>query len=328
MMQKGGERMAENDLKQISGKKIRRQYFTTPLLIFWFVILAIVYTVFVISLCMGKLNPAEWPSTLWTSLWVGFCFSLPLLILRVLNKHFFGSIICVLTEEGIHHSKGMVRWETIEKIEYALDAKKRYKSDNPKASRIVIYTTGGKHVILNKAPLSIVSQIKKYRQGLDVEVTGALSRLSGILVLALILAIMPFYVMLLISAPTPPSEAQFIVLVVIAVVLWIPRNHVFCTYAIPYRFWRRILPRKRLSYIVLGCYYISYFAVLLILVYFPNWVVVVLLGIYLGVVQPPIPSRRGHRNHPHLKSYDELYELYITRADYWEKQIEKRKKRE
>ena len=319
--------MAEINLKQTDGKKIRRQYFTIPLLIFYFVILVIVYAVFVCSLCMGKLNPAEWPSTLWTSLWVGFCFSLPLLILRVLNKHFFGNIICALTQEGIHHSKGMVCWETIEKIEYALDANPRYKSDNPKADRLIIYTKGGKHVILNKAPLSIVSQIKKYSQGLDVEITGTKSRLSGILILALILAVVPFYVMLLVSAPASPSNTHFIVLVVIAGVLWIPRLHVFDTYAVKYRFWRRILPKKWLSYIVLGCYYVSYFVVLLIFVYFPNWVVVALLGIYLGVVQPPIPSRRGHRNR-HLKSYDELYELYITKADYWEKQIARRKKRD
>lgn len=62
---------------------------------------------------------------------------------------------------------------------------------------------------------------------------------------------------------------------------------IFDKYAVGYRFWHKILPKKWLSYIILGIYHLSFFAVMLILFYFPNWFVICTLGIYMGVVQPP-----------------------------------------
>ena len=114
-------------------------------------------------------------------------------------------------------------------------------------------------------------------------------------------------------------------MVIIWVVLGVARTPIFDTYNIRYRFWSRLLPKKLLSYIVLGFYYSSYFIALIILFYFPNWVVVSLLGIYLGIVQPPIPSKNGSSRYRSIPSYDKLYEIYITQADFWEERIAKRK---
>jgi hypothetical protein len=44
----------------------------------------------------------------------------------------------------------------------------------------------------------------------------------------------------------------------------------------------------------------------------------------MGVVKPPIPRRRGTAQR-RLLSYEELYDLYVNKADYWEKIIEKNK---
>lgn len=318
--------MEENKLKHIDGKKIRRQYFNVPLIILYSLMLAIPYAIFTISLCIGKFDSYEWPSTFWTSIWVCFFFSFPLLVLRTLNKHFFGRIICVLTEEGIHYPKGYLRWETIEKIEYAIDTKPRYKSDTPKAFRAIIYTQGGKHIVLNNSPLYILSRAKKYDKGLDIQISGATSLLSVTLLMAAIISFCPFYVVLLRNSPGA-SGTHFIVLAVIWGVLGIIRTYIFDTYSIRYRFWRRILPKKWLSYIILGCYYSSFFAVILVLSYFPNWVMVSLLGIYLGVVQPPISSKYGSSRFNHTLTYEQLYEIYINKADFWEKNIEKSKEK-
>lgn len=313
-------------LKNIDGKKIRRQYFNIPLIILYSLMLAIPYAIFTISLCIGKFEPSNWPSTLWISIGVCFFFSLPLLILRTLNKHLFGRILCVLAEEGIYYPKGMLRWETIEKIEYAIDSKPRYKSDSEKTYRTIVYTRGGKHVVFANTPLSIVSRIKKYRQGLDVKIAGAASLLPVALIITAIIALCPFYVALLYNSPGA-SVTHFLVLIILWAVLGIIRAHIFDAYAIRYRFWRRILPRKWLSYIILGVYYSSVFAAFLVLSYFPNWVVVSLLGIYLGVVQPPIPSRYGISRYQSILSYEQLYEIYITKAEFWEKNIENRKQK-
>ncbi len=315
--------MKEKDLRHIDGRKIRRQYFNIPLIILYSMMFAIQYAIFTISWCIGKSDASASPSTLWTSIWVCFVFSLPLLVLRTFNKHCFGRIICVFNEEGIHYSnKGNLCWDTIEKIEYVIDSKPRYKNDTGKAFRVIVYTQGGKHVVLENAPLYIVSRIKKYKKELNVKILGATSLLPGILIMAAILLTCPFYVVLLRNAPGA-SVAHFIVLAIIWLLLSVIRTSIFDSYNIRYRFWSKILPKKWLSYIILGFYYSSFFMALLILFYFPNWVVVSLLGIYLGVVQLPISSKYGSSRVNHIPSYQQLYEMYITNADFWKNTLYK-----
>ena len=318
--------MTENTLKHIDGKKIRRQYFNVPLIILYTLMLAIPYFIFVISLCGGKFDSYEWPSTFFISVWTCFVFSLPWLVLRTLNQYCFGKIICVLNEEGIHYSnKAKLCWETVEKIEYVMDSNPRYRSDTGKAYRTIVYTKGGRHIVLANTPLYMVSAIKKYQKELDVKILGAKEVWHTVLIMAAILLLVPFYVVLLVRAPGALSVSRFAVSAIIGFVLGIILIPVFDAYNVEYRFWSKVLPKKWLAYILLGGYYSSYFVGLLILFYFPNWVVVSLFGIYLGVVQPPVPSRHGNRRH--LLSYRELYELYITKADLWKERIEKRKNR-
>lgn len=325
-LKKDGENMQENSLKSIGEKKIRRQYFNAPLIFLYSAMIAIPYFILVISLGIEKFDASDWPSTLWISIWVSFFFSIPVLILRAMCKHLFGRIICVINEEGIHYaSKGKLLWETIEKIEYVIDSKPRYKTDTKKPFRTIIYTKGGKIITLDHAPMHIISCIKKYSRGLDVKVSGAASLFPVVLIMAAIILLCPPYVVLLVNSPGGVSMAHVIVLLIIWSVLGIIRTPVFDAYSIRYRFWRRILPRKWLSYIILGCYYSSFFAALLVLFYFPNWAVVALLGIYLGIVQPPVPSRHGSSRFRTLLSYEQLYDVYINQADFWEKELEKNK---
>lgn len=316
--------MQENSLKCIQGKKIRRQGFNIPLTILYSMMFAIPYSIFAISWCVGKPDTYASPSTFWTSVLVCFLFSVPFLVLRTLNKHFFGKIICVLNEEGIYYAnKRKLYWDSIEKIEYVIGSKPRYKSDSGKTWRVIIYTHGGKHVVLEKAPLCIISGIKRYRKSFDVKIKGAGSLVSPVLIMASILLLCPFYVVLLRNAPGV-TIPQIIALVIIWAVLGIVRTPIFDAYNIRYRFWSRLLPKKLLSYIVLGFYYLSYFIALIILFYFPNWVVVTFLGVYLGIVQPPIPSKHGSGRYRFLPSYNQLYEIHITQADFWEERIAKR----
>ena len=266
------------------------------------------YAIITFSLCDGDANFYEWPSVISMSLLICFSFSLPFLILRTLNKHFFGRIICALNEEGIFYSnEAKIRWETIQKIEYVIDSKLRYKNDKGNSYRLIIYTQGNKHIVLNKVPIYIISVIKKYRKNIGVK-----SLISTTLIMATILLLSPFYAWLLSNAPGA-STTQYTVFVIIAIIFTIIRFIImFNIDYIEYRFWRKILPKKWLSYILLAAYYFSYFAGLLLLVYFPSWVMVSLFGIY------------GY-NHRKFYTYNELYKIYITDAAFWEGEIEKNK---
>ncbi len=320
--------MKENKLKSIDGKKIRRQYFNIPIFFLYGLMITIPYTIFIFDICLNKFDPSDFAQDVWEIVWVCFVFSLPLLILKALNKRFFGRVICVLNEKGLHYPSGMLLWETIEKIEYAIDSKPRYKTDPAGMFRAIVYTTGGKHVVLPKAPLSMLSKAKKYKRDLDIKIVGTRYLLAIVLIAALIITVLPFYVMLLMSAPEGLTTQKLIALVAIFLVASIIRTFVFNAYTIEYRFWRRILPKKWLSYIILWCYWPSFFVVWPVLLYFPNWIVVSLVGIYLGIAQPPIPSKRsGQHNRDSLRSYEKLYDIYITHADLWEKNIAKNQRK-
>lgn len=317
--------MKKNELKRIDGKKIRRQYFNAPLIFLLCIMLAVPYFITVFSLAMGKYEQYEFSSALGTSILVCAIFSLPFLILRVLNQHCFGKIICVLNEEGIHHPRGMLKWEAIEKIEYAIDAKPRYKSDPARTFRaIAYYAQGTKHLVLEKAPISLLSRIKKYRKEMDTRIAGISSLLPTILLISAIILICPLYVLSLMNAPGA-STSQLIVFTAIWLVLGILRTPLFDAFSIEYRFWSKILPRKWLSYIVLACYYPLFFVAFLVLFHFPNWFVVVALGICLGVIQPPVPSRHGSTIFRRILSYEQLYDIYVNHADAWERRMEQRK---
>lgn len=165
--------MEKNKLKSIDGKKIRRQYFNVPLIFLFSLMLGIPYFITVFSLAVGNHEQYELSSTFETSVLVCVIFSLPFLILRVLNKLFFGRIVCVFNEEGIHHPKGMLKWKAVEKIEYAIDSKPRYKSDPAKAFRLIVYyAQGTKHLVLEKFPISLLSRIKKHRKDIDIRIKG------------------------------------------------------------------------------------------------------------------------------------------------------------
>ena len=312
-------------LQHISGKQIRRQRFNIPLVVLYSLMFAIPYAVFIISLGTDNFDFSAWKATLWICVWIFFTISLPFLILRVLNNRLFGEIICTLTTEGFYYQKGKLYWETIEKIEYAVDSNPKFKGDITKSFRLIVYTTGGKHIVIAGAPLGIITSVKKYRKDINIKITGAKSWLHEILVVIAIILVLPGYVVLLcrISAVPIVHCAVFGVIWIVSSIILPP---VLEKYAVGYRFWRKVLPKKWLSYILLGCYYSSYFSVLLILLYFPNWFVVAALGIYMGVVQPPVPSRHGCARFHRILSYEKLYDIYVNEADFWKKKMESGKK--
>lgn len=73
------------------------------------------------SLSMGEFNLSKWTSDLLISVEVCLGFAIPFIILSLLNRRYFGKIICVINEDGIHHKDGLTKWDDIVKIEYEIE---------------------------------------------------------------------------------------------------------------------------------------------------------------------------------------------------------------
>ena len=150
------------------------------------------------------------------------------------------------------------------------------------------------------------------------------SLFPAILVITASIAICPHYIALLINAPGA-SNVQITVFAAIWIILGIIRIPVFDAFSIEYRFWSKILPKKWLFYIVRACYYPLFYVAFLVLVYFPNWFTVAALGICVGIVQPPLFSRYERVRSRKILSYEQLFDIYIKRANFWENKIKQRK---
>ena len=184
----------ESNLKHIQGKKIRRQYFTIPVLIHYVLMLFVPYCILIFSIQLGKFNMHEWISSIWISVWVGFCFSLPWILLKFLNRLYFGEIVCVLTEDGIHYKNGFIEWNSISKIEYVIDLPPRHKHDPKQRCRAVLYIEN-KTIVLFHAPRCILRSVKKLHPQTKTKLANESKWLIAAFVLCLIVValIIAFY---------------------------------------------------------------------------------------------------------------------------------------
>ena len=323
--------MAENKLKHADGIKIRKQYFKWLLVFFGVLAFGLPYLILVCSVYMGKFNFFEWLPSIGTSFLICFVFSLPFIVLSLLNRRFFGKTVCVLAEEGILYPKEdrtcLARWSEIEKIEYAVDTKPRYKNDPCHANRTIIYKSHG-HVVLRGAPRFILTKVREIKPELDTAITGRRSNLSVALVIATIVFLCPIAFMLflkLLSYGQGISTVQTWAMLVGALVSLGICIFIFDEYAVLYRFWSKILVKRWRYYAVVCAFVVSMVAAFLVAWYFPSWWVVIPASVYIGAVTELIPARSmGMRRHRVILSYEEACGMYVERADFWEKQIQKK----
>ena len=104
------------------------------------------------------------------------------MILRILNKRYFGKIVCVLTDDGIRYDEGFIGWDCISKIEYVIDLPSRYRYDPKRKCRAVVYTEN-KTIILYHAPHSILQSVKKFKPQIKTQLSNGSKWLIAILTL-------------------------------------------------------------------------------------------------------------------------------------------------
>lgn len=207
------DKTAENKLKSIPGEKIRRQYFNVviyPLLSF----VLLVLTMCVIT-WFGNGTQDEKIEDL-ASWIVGLMFLavplLPLIVLSILNRFYFGRVVCVLNEKGLHFADGfidediffkaegnvrMIKWEHIRKVAYEPDGFKFSRHASGCRNCAYITTKPYKKEIvaeLNHVPLMLLRKMKRYCPDVKYGFTGFGWFIIGIY--ALIPTVIPFFVLL------------------------------------------------------------------------------------------------------------------------------------
>lgn len=162
--------MNKNHLCEISGDKIRRQYFSWIVLIFFFCMFFAPFCILIISLYAGDFDLSTWLSDLLLSIEICLLLTIPFLILSALNRRFFGKIICVINENGIYYKDGLIKWNDIIKIEYELQFPGRGIQKESRFCHAVIYTKKDK-IKLFHAPVFFISKVKKHQPFLDAKLS-------------------------------------------------------------------------------------------------------------------------------------------------------------
>lgn len=185
--------MKPNYLNEIVGVKIRWQYFTVPILMFNFIAIFVPYCILIFSIPMGNFDFNEWMSNAVILILAFFVLSVPFIILSIFNRRYFGKVICVINDDGIYHEYGFVRWNSITKVEYVIKLPQRFNKNN--FCHAIIYTRSEK-IILDHAPLSILSCVKKYKPELSAKVSS--NSKWTIVIMLIIFIIIPFIIPILV----------------------------------------------------------------------------------------------------------------------------------
>lgn len=103
-------------LKNSDGTKIRMQYFNIP--VFTFLALVIVPVLFIAPAVAIKNKEPLFSYDLLTTLGVSVIILLPFILLSVLNRFFFGKVVCVINDKGIRLIDDFIKWDDITEISY------------------------------------------------------------------------------------------------------------------------------------------------------------------------------------------------------------------
>lgn len=206
------DKRTQEKLKSIPGEKIRRQYFNVviyPLLSFVLLVLTMcVVTWFGNGTRDEKIEDMA-------SLMVALLFLavplLPLIVLSILNRFYFGRVVCVLNEKGLYFADGfidediffkaegnvrMIRWEHIRKVAYDPDGFRFSRHTSGCKNCAYITTKPYKKEIvaeLNHVPFMLLRKMKKYCPNAKYGFTGWGWVIIGIF--ALIPTVIPIFVL-------------------------------------------------------------------------------------------------------------------------------------
>ena len=179
----------ENSLKNIPGHKIRRQYFNSPI----YLILSVTSSLLTLwsTLCISdpECTFSFWLEITVCGLMISAGLLIPLAILSCLDRFYFGEVICVLNDRGLHYEKGLVEWKDVVKAVYHPDVPSIPATTRPRFfdTNHVCLTVKNCHkkteLELYWAPFLLLKKIKHYRPDISCKISGG--GIIGILLLTL-----------------------------------------------------------------------------------------------------------------------------------------------
>ncbi|MBR3979253.1 MAG: hypothetical protein IKJ94_06495 [Oscillospiraceae bacterium] len=157
--------MKQKQPKDLIGIQIRRQYFNIPIFIFLSVLLLAFETVTFVPLFESNFSFNKWLDDIFASVFTLSILIIPCVILSVLNRFFFGKIICVLNEEGIYYTDGLIKWDDILGIRYHITFLGRTHFQ-PACVDIACKKAT---IQIKSAPLYMLSVAKKYNPDINIK---------------------------------------------------------------------------------------------------------------------------------------------------------------
>ncbi len=162
--------MKKNKLKDIPGRRIRCQYFNLPIYLILFIDVEF-------ALCWLVLNKDFSLATLssMTDLWlISLVAIVPLAILSVLNRLFFGRTVAVADEKGLHTERGFIPWNSMMSIAYSPSVPSKHTATVPNGLDIVCLRgrRSKEELFIPGMPVYAMRVIRRYKPDIRIRVSS------------------------------------------------------------------------------------------------------------------------------------------------------------
>ena len=132
-------------------------------------VLAVWVVVFELITCIplfdGNFNVEKWTEQVLVSVMVAGIDLVLCVGLSVLNRFFFGEIVCVLNEDGIHHKDRLVKWNDILGVEYTVTHVARFYF----RPAYVDVVCKNETIRIASVPLYMLSLAKKFNPNIKIK---------------------------------------------------------------------------------------------------------------------------------------------------------------
>ncbi|MBP3300087.1 MAG: hypothetical protein J6M34_01120 [Clostridia bacterium] len=157
--------MRPEELEEVRGIKIRRQFFNKPLLLVFACFLFFFFGACVLGLADPEITLGESirdfraPLRIFLWLLVGFAF------FSFFNLFQWGEVVCVLTKEGLVYAGGCIPWEEIRQMDYRAPFCLWWwkKGDDDAYCSSVVFTEK-EQILLLYAPFFLLLLVKCYNK--------------------------------------------------------------------------------------------------------------------------------------------------------------------
>ncbi len=160
--EKAAKKKIRSAYKNVDGYKIRVQYFNYFLYLELCVFLMVLTMLTMNTILDGVGTKIESPAEIISMFLVFGVLTSPIWILSLVNRRFFGKIVCVVNNEGIKYQNKTIRWEEIEEIIYQVVLPRAsIRSNDCSHARII---GSNIDIKINSAPFMMLRKAKKYNK--------------------------------------------------------------------------------------------------------------------------------------------------------------------